>query len=162
MSKGTWVTVTKAEDVKVGDRVRYKGWDQYGYDDKKPQIVKSIKNCKVFCQCDVDESFDNDLFYVEPNGDLFWRSIEKFVSDPEVNNPKKSNNKPKKIDNKNVVDVLVTNEGYGINEYQFCIYSKSSRVKTMITSKNLYTRKSDAKRAAKSYCKYLGFEAKFI
>jgi hypothetical protein len=69
--KGEWLTVTKASEVTVGQRVRYERESRFGY--KIPHVITGIKNNEAGTKGD---GWDRNIF----NG--YWTKIEAFFPLP--------------------------------------------------------------------------------
>lgn len=138
---GTWVKVTKASEVKMGERIKETSFtgNVYGGDDT-PMYVTFKKGDRVDIKSPVSGggSFDNNIFMLEPNGKNYWKSIEVF---------------------RTVRVATIYGQQVGFYKHQWSI---ELPVKTghVFLSDKFYTRTSDAIRAAKRVCEQMGIPYK--
>jgi hypothetical protein len=130
--RGEWRTVTKPEEVTVGQRVRYERNSKYGYD--VAHIISKISDGKVDTNGD---GFDFDIF----NG--YWKIIQAFYP-----LPVKQKRKVAKVE---IIETLSLRWFVKINLGEF----EAERHK-------YYSNKKSAIRGASRFCKAIGRECEIV
>ena len=135
--KGEWRSVTKAEDVKVGQRVRYYG-DEIGFEGKKRFVMKIDANKMV-------DVWDGDVIQAEDIFDfLLWKgTIQAFFPVAEKNPRKEAK-----------VDV-----GYYRNGWRWAFVS--FELVEIHTTCN-YSTRAHAIRGARRLCKSIVYECEIV
>ena len=131
--RGEWRSVTKAEEVKVGQRVRYYG-DEIGFEGKKRFVMKIDANKMV-------DVWDGDVIQAEDIFDfsLWDGTIQAFFP------------KPRKVAK---VHVVYFRDGW---QWAFVSFQLVE-----IHSFCTYTTRAHAIRGARRFCKTIGFECEIV
>jgi hypothetical protein len=138
---GTWVKVTKASEVKTGERIKETSFtgNVYGGDDA-PMYVTFKKGDRVDIKSPVSGSgsFDNNIFALDIDGKNYWKSIEVFRT-------------------ARVATIYGQQVGFYKHKWTIKLPVKTGYI---FSSDGYYTRTADAIRAAKRICEQMNIPYK--